>query len=174
MTKTQLYSQLLRCNGAQLDAITALLELNPAYLPDSGAVATRAAKILELVGQQQRLLSKLEEVLREFFPGQPDQLKPKRILILAANPLETDRLSIDEEVRLIKERLNESALGREYTVEAEWAVRATDLSRFLMEHEPAIVHFSGHGSPTGDIVLQNEMGRPAPLAINRLPISSRF
>src|SRR5437899_2885464 len=58
MTKTQIYSLMIRCNGAQLDAITTLLGLNPAFLPDSGAIATRAAKILELV-EQQNLFSKL-------------------------------------------------------------------------------------------------------------------
>jgi hypothetical protein len=32
----------------------------------------------------------------------------RRILIVAANPIETDRLKIDEEVRLIKERLQKA------------------------------------------------------------------
>jgi esterase/lipase superfamily enzyme len=92
----------------------------------------------------------------------------KKILVLAANPIETDRLRIDEETRLIKERLNESAPGQEYSVEVEWGVRATDLSRFLLQHRPVIVHFSGHGSPTGDIILQDDNGRAAPLDVVHL------
>jgi hypothetical protein len=108
----------------------------------------------------------LEETLREFFPdmggGSPpsQSKKPKRILFLAANPLETDRLRIDEEVREIKQRA--------YELQTEWAVRITHLSLFLLKYEPVIVHFSGHGSPTGDIVLQDESGAAAPLALARL------
>jgi esterase/lipase superfamily enzyme len=173
MTSAELYSLMLRCNGAQLTAITTKLELNPAYLPDAAQpIATRATEILNLA-QQRELLPKLEEALLELFPRQPMQAgstasKARRLLIVAANPIETDRLRIDEEVRLIKERLNESEPGRNYKVEAEWAVRATDLSKFLMQHEPVIVHFSGHGNPTGDIVLEDEFGRARPLAANRL------
>ena len=175
MTRTEIFSLMLRCTGPQLTAVTTLLGLNPAYLPDEGQpIAARASAILILVEQPgPALLAKLEEILLEFFPRQSQQIprsdpKPKRILILAANPIETDRLRIDEEMRLIKERLSESGPGREYAVEAEWAVRATDLSKFLMQHEPVIVHFSGHGSPTGDIVLEDELGKATPLAINRL------
>jgi hypothetical protein len=173
MTKAEIFTLLMRCNAAQLDAITTLLELNPAFLPDGGPVATRASKILELVPQQPGLVLKLEQILLEFFPQQPVQVAPsapksRRILMLAANPIETSKLRIEEEVRLIKERLNEAEPGRAYEVETEWAVRATDLSKFLMQHQPEIVHFSGHGSPDGDIVLEDEFGRAAPLALNRL------
>jgi len=172
MTKSELYSLMIRCNAAQLTAITARLELPTAYLSDPAPIATRAAEILALV-EQRHLLPRLTAVLHDFFPGQSALVadrtsKTKRILILAANPLETERLKTDEEVRLIKERLNESDPGREYRVEAEWAVRATDLSRILMQHEPLIVHFSGHGSPTGDIVLQDEIGHATPVSIRSL------
>jgi hypothetical protein len=39
-----------------------------------------------------------------------------------------------------------------------WAVRTTDLFQALNEHEPRVVHFSGHGSNTDEIVFQDELG----------------
>jgi esterase/lipase superfamily enzyme len=173
MTKSQLYALLLKCNGAQLDALVATLGLNTAFLPPrEQANATRASGILELA-EPRGLLPALEAALLEYFPAAPTgnaDAKPrvKHILILSANPAETDRLGIDEEVRLIKQRLGEGAPGREYRVESEWAVRPSDLSRFLLDYEPEIVHFSGHGSPTGDIVLVNERGDAAPVSVNVL------
>jgi esterase/lipase superfamily enzyme len=183
MTKTEIYSLLMRCNGAQLTAVTQLVGLNPAFLPDPGqAIAARASDILILTEQSGRL-AELEKVLLEFFPNPPSreqlaresaksstnqEAKPKRILVLAANPIETDRLQIEQELFLIKKSLNEAEVGRGYRLEAEWAVRATDLSKFLLQYEPAIVHFSGHGSPTGEIVLEDDSGKAAPLQINRL------
>lgn len=168
MTRNQIFSLMLKCNGPELDIITQKLELNPAVVPAKNeAVATRASGILELAERRDQGLAKLEKILLEFFPQGPTGApKQKKILVLAANPLETDRLMLAEEVRLIKERLNEQEAGREFRVESEWAVRPDDLSKFLLEHEPVIVHFSGHGSPTGDLILQSETGAPAPVGVN--------
>ena len=173
MTQPEIVDLLLRCNGPQLDAITAKLQLPWAYLPGpTQATAARATAILELV-EQRDMVQELESVLLTFFPRKPGKqveaaAKAKVILILSANPLETDRLQIEEEVRLINDRLQESEPGRKYRVESEWAVRATDLSKFLLEHQPTVVHFSGHGSPTGDIVLENEIGEAAKVPVDVL------
>jgi esterase/lipase superfamily enzyme len=163
MTRKEALRLLLRCNGAQLDAIIATLELPAAYLPGSNLpTATRATAIMELVDQR-NLLADLESALREMFPNEVP--KGKAILVLSANPVETDRLQIDEEVRVIKQMLQEDAPGREYRVESEWAVRAPDLSKFLLQHQPTIVHFSGHGSPTGEIVLESQKGEPVAVPV---------
>jgi hypothetical protein len=37
-------------------------------------------------------------------------------------------------------------------------VRTTDLFQALNEHEPHVVHFSGHGSANDEIVFQDELG----------------
>jgi hypothetical protein len=41
---------------------------------------------------------------------------------------------------------------------AEWGVRIGDLQRYLFDHEPVIVHFSGHSDEEG-IVLETNNGR---------------
>lgn len=172
MTKQEMFGLMLKSNEPQLDSIIVRLELNRAFLPPPGqAIATRASSILELV-EQQHLSGELEKILLEIFPQAPlnpaAAKKAKCILILASNPVETDRLMLDEEVRLIKQRLAEAEPGREYKVESEWAVRASEVSKFLLEHQPVIVHFSGHGSPTGELILQNDRGEATPVAVNVL------
>jgi len=162
---------LLSCISAQLDAITAKLQLKAAYLPSRNEpVATRADAILTLVEQRGASgLAALEKILNDMFgapkPGanrssEPQAAKQTRcILILAANPIDTERLRLDREVKLIKERLEEGEQGRSYRVEIEWAVSAIELSKYLLKYQPSIVHFSGHGSPTGQIVLESASGQ---------------
>src|SRR5262249_19001088 len=41
----------------------------------------------------------------------------------------------------------------------KWAVRPDDLLQYLNQHQPHVVHFSGHGSDAGEIVLLNKQGR---------------
>jgi hypothetical protein len=135
MIESELFDLMLRCNMAQLDVIKQKLSLNQAVLPGpSAAIATVASAILQLA-KQQDLLSALEDILCEFFPrrreAKEDATEGKRILVLAANPIDTVRLRLDEEVRTIRERLNEGEAGRQYTVALEWAVRITDVAQFI-------------------------------------------
>ncbi|HEU4728020.1 MAG TPA: alpha/beta hydrolase [Kofleriaceae bacterium] len=81
------------------------------------------------------------------------------ILIVAANPAATERLRLDREVKLIRERLDEAEHGRSFRVEVEWAVSALELSKYLLKYRPAIVHFCGHGSPTGQLILEAASGK---------------
>jgi len=83
---------------------------------------------------------------------------PKTILILAANPINTDRLRLDEEVRLIDEGLRRSKQRDNLTLQQRWAVRSIDIHRALLDYEPNIVHFAGHGTGEDGIVLQNDQG----------------
>src|SRR4051794_2973475 len=82
-----------------------------------------------------------------------------RILFLAANPKDTIALRLGEEVREIKERLRLADLRDEFVLEQEHAVRVTDLQAHLLHHRPHVVHFSGHGSRTGRIILEDATGR---------------
>jgi CHAT domain-containing protein len=71
---------------------------------------------------------------------------PKKvILFLAAQPIETARLRLDEEIREIEEGLKRSKFRDQFTLKQQWAVRPIDLRRALLDHKPQIVHFSGHG-----------------------------
>jgi CHAT domain len=83
----------------------------------------------------------------------------KKILILAANPKDTSRLRLDDEVRAIKQRLR-LAQGRDgFVVEAEWAVRTGDLQQALFDFAPQMVHFCGHGVGAGGLAFENAVGQ---------------
>ena len=81
----------------------------------------------------------------------------KKILILSANPKDTDSLRLQEEVREIKEALKR-ANNRSVEIFTHSAIRVEDLRRALLDHQPTIVHFSGHGSVGQGLVLENNSG----------------
>jgi hypothetical protein len=83
----------------------------------------------------------------------------KRILILSANPKDTTQLRLDEEVRNIQAALKRAKNREQFEIITSWAVRVEDLRRALLDHQPAIVHFSGHGSGTNGLVLENNLGQ---------------
>jgi CHAT domain len=83
----------------------------------------------------------------------------KKILILLANPNNTDKLRLDQEVRGIQESLQRSKNREKFEIITEWAVQIDDLRRALLNYQPAIVHFSGHGSQGQGLVLENNLGQ---------------
>jgi hypothetical protein len=89
------------------------------------------------------------------------------ILFLAANPTSSVPLALDEEVRSIEEVLHASALHGAFTLISKWATRTDDLLQHLNQLRPAIVHFSGHGSSNGGLMLHDE-GQPALVSASAL------
>ncbi|KST69116.1 AAA-like domain-containing protein [Mastigocoleus testarum] len=83
----------------------------------------------------------------------------KKILLLSANPTDTSKLRLDLEVREIQAGLERSKRRGEFEIISKWAVRADDLRRALLDHEPEIVHFSGHGDGSQGLVLENNSGQ---------------
>jgi len=77
-------------------------------------------------------------------------------LFLAANPRDTGKLMLDEEIRSITEKVYASEYRDYLKIESCWAVRADDLIQSFNKYKPHIVHFSGHGSKSGEILLTND------------------
>ncbi len=84
--------------------------------------------------------------------------RPIRILFLAANPIDTVPLRLDEEMRAIDRAVREAQFRDRFEIEQQWAVRIGDLQEALLRFRPDIVHFSGHGTDSSEIVLQTESG----------------
>lgn len=83
----------------------------------------------------------------------------KKILLLSANPTNTSNLRLDEEMREIEAGL-QRAKGREkFEIISKWAIRTEDLRRALLDNEPQIVHFSGHGAGNQGLALENNSGK---------------
>lgn len=92
-----------------------------------------------------------------------------KILFLAANPIDTPPLKLDEEIREIGEGLQRSKNRERFNFVNKMATRPKDLSRALLEENPNIVHFSGHGTPhssanPSEIVLEDENGYAKPIS----------
>lgn len=95
----------------------------------------------------------------------PPQPVPKRrvILILAASPQGTASLRLDEEQRAIGRAIQEGTLRERLDLRVSPAARIEDLQHALLQHQPAVVHFSGHGSARNGIVFSDERGWPRPV-----------
>jgi len=86
-----------------------------------------------------------------------------KILFLAANPDDTGRLQLGREHREITEKIKSSPRRNALVLIPEFAVRPSDLQQLLLEHQPDILHFSGHGNSSGEILLQDELNNSRPV-----------
>lgn len=108
------------------------------------------------------------------FPGRDvemlDEGKPGiiKVLFLSANPLDTSRLRLDQESRAIDVALRRSEFRDTFDIEQHWAVRVSDMQELLLRHKPDIVHFSGHGSTSSEIVLEDASGNSRPVSVRAL------
>ncbi|GMX66782.1 hypothetical protein Elgi_60540 [Paenibacillus elgii] len=78
-----------------------------------------------------------------------------KVLFFAANPL-GDTLRLDDEVRDIEDRIRKSKHRDGIKLISKWSTRTHDLLQSLNENRPQIVHFSGHGSEKGELILLDE------------------
>ncbi len=91
-----------------------------------------------------------------------------KILFLAANPASTSQLRLDEEIRAISEKIRASEHRDSLELISAWAVRPDDLLQLLNMHKPTIVHFSGHGSQAGELLLADSGGEARPVSTRAL------
>ncbi len=95
----------------------------------------------------------------------PSPLAPASvsILFLAANPLDMQRLRVDQEARRVDLALRQARYSDRFHLAQQWAVRGEDLLDALLRRRPAMVHFAGHGDQAGQLMLENAAGRSAPV-----------
>jgi hypothetical protein len=83
------------------------------------------------------------------------------ILFLAANPSGMNSLALDQECRAVQQELRLSTDGRfDFRLESRWAASIDDLGRHLLELDPTVIHFSGHGGGSQGLFFQAEDGAP--------------
>lgn len=80
------------------------------------------------------------------------------ILFLAANPIDSTRLRLDKEIRSIDTALRLADQRDKFRIEQQWAVQVSGIQSHLLRYRPDIVHFSGHGSQSDGIFLENNDG----------------
>ena len=80
-----------------------------------------------------------------------------KILILESN-LRKD-LDINQEICDLREAIDQSPNPAQFQFEVERTVKAGDLQRLLLKHQPQIVHFCGHGSGDQGLVFADDEGK---------------
>jgi len=93
---------------------------------------------------------------------------PIKILFLASNPTDTQPLRLDQEMRAIDQALREAEYRDRFDLKQQWAVRVSDLQGHLLRYMPHVVHFSGHGSASSEIFLEDSSGVSQPLSVRAL------
>lgn len=101
-------------------------------------------------------------------PSFTEAASVQTILFLAANPKDSARLRLDEEVKRVEQGLERSKHRDRFRLIQKWAVTAIDLRRALLDYKPLVVHFSGHGSDTDALLLENDEGNLAEVSTEAL------
>ena len=91
-----------------------------------------------------------------------------KILFFASNPDHTTPLKLDEEIHAITTKIRLSQYPEVLDLVSCWAVRPDDLIQELNTQKPTIVHFSGHGSRAGEIVLMDDNHQPKVVSTSAL------
>lgn len=81
------------------------------------------------------------------------------ILFLAANPKGTNPLRLEQEIRDITEGIKRARNRDWFKLEQRLAVRTRDIQRAMLDVDPQIVHFSGHGIGEKGLVFEDEVGQ---------------
>ncbi|MGV4985975.1 CHAT domain-containing protein [Streptomyces sp. NRAIS4] len=89
-----------------------------------------------------------------------------RVLCLMSAPLDEARLRLGAEQRVLRDAAARSA-GR-LTVTVQPAARVSDILPQLRAVRPHIVHFAGHGTHDGRLLLEDETGTSAPVPVRAL------
>lgn len=114
----------------------------------------QSAALEQAIHRQEQLQFQMRQEIDEM-KALPEKIT---VLFLAANPKSTPQLNLDEEARAIREKIRLSEYRDSVQFESRWAVRAGDILQAINETNPTIVHFSGHGTDFGELVLLNPDG----------------
>ena len=92
----------------------------------------------------------------------------RTILVLSANPKNTNKLRLDEEIRDIQAALEKARNRDQFVIVTRPALRVDGLIHELLSVKPQIVHFSGHGVGEEGLVLENQSGQAQPVSTEAL------
>jgi hypothetical protein len=113
------------------------------------------------------VFSALEGTWRSFVAA-PTRGPKTKILFVASNPQTETALSLAEEIRTITNKIREAEYRDTLELESCWAARPDDLLLRLNESSPTIVHFSGHGTEEGELLLNADNEAESPVTTDAL------
>lgn len=88
----------------------------------------------------------------------PATAGPQTILYLAASPRDRAPLRSDVEMRKVHQRLQQGKYRDQYRLESRFAAQFDDISQALVDCEPHVLHFSGHGDEDGNLLAEDRYG----------------
>lgn len=146
------------------DIQISLLERLYVSRPDVRDVERLSTLLVSISNSVKVQLSMLKPKAGHSEKDMTSQNKVKKILFLAANPIDENQLSLDRECREIEQRIQVSKHRDHFELHSKWAVRPEDLLQYLLQYSPHIVHFSGHGSSSDEIFLLDAQSRAMPVS----------
>ena len=81
------------------------------------------------------------------------------ILFLSADPTDQSRLRLSQEQREIQQKIRLAKYRDNFNFESRTSVRTEDISQALLDLQPNLVHFSGHGASSGALCFENKFGQ---------------
>ncbi len=172
---TDLRRGIVQCFGtSDLKVLCADLGIDYESLAGEG----KEAKALELIlymkrrGQMTKLVQYCRSARPNYtWPQEDDSQRPPPpirqgpitnakmvILFLASDPTDAARLRLGEELREIQEKLQLAKLRDRFELQQRMSVRPADISQALLDTQPQVVHFSGHGAASGELCFENVIG----------------
>lgn len=86
-----------------------------------------------------------------------------KILFLTAEPTNAASLRVKQELREIREKIQSAYHRERFLLEYRLAARPGDISQAVLDFTPDILHFSGHGTSTGELCFEDEFGQMHPV-----------
>jgi hypothetical protein len=144
--------------------------VNDKLLNDADLYPVRAGDVITLAGTRASKPARCSYTLTEHpmqlprVPSTNDLLgENATILALIANPAGTSPLRLDEEMRAVDLAILAARYRDQLDMRQCSALRLSDLQAAVLRYTPSIVHFSGHGSPQGSIILAADDGKAVPV-----------
>ena len=90
------------------------------------------------------------------------------ILFISADPTDLTRIRLGKEIREIQEKIQLSKFRDRIIFYQRMSARSEDISQSLLDINPTIVHFSGHGTSSGALCFEDNMGKTHPITSEAL------
>jgi len=81
-----------------------------------------------------------------------------RILFLTAAPVDKQQLKLYKEFESIDDKIQQSKYRSQFNIIPRFSTSISRLHEYIIRFNPAIVHFSGHGTDAGELVFQDNYG----------------
>jgi hypothetical protein len=91
------------------------------------------------------------------------------ILAFQSSPADELKLELDLEVREINKAIAPFA-KRDLQIIQLGAVKVSDIPEYLLEYQPDIFHFGGHGATNGDLIFVDNNGEKQPIDSNAMEL----